>query len=331
MNGILFRFVAVFASALGITIGFAKEPSLPLVPGPVIEVTGSDGKFDFLEIDEANHRLLGSHTADGTVDIFDLTTNRLLARPATGAVQHTAFDPRSGRYFASVSEPKQVAIIDAKTFKVTNTIPTDGPLDGIVFDPKNRCVYAAHDNGKELWVVSVDTEKIVATVAIPGPPEYLLYDAATDRIYLNIKTTDEVVVIDPAQNAVVAHWPTAPAKGPHGLALDATRRRLYSAGNNGQLVVIEIASGHVIGSVAITAKVDQIAFDPGLGRIYCAASGTMSIVQATQNGAVLLGNVASAPGAKNVAVDAKTHAVWTTYTDGKNAYAKSWILPDRSK
>jgi DNA-binding beta-propeller fold protein YncE len=327
MIKLLFHPVAVFAGALAATGGFAKEPSPLLVPGPVIEVTGSHGKFDFLEIDDTNHRLLGSHTADGTVDIFDLTTNRLLARPATGAAQDTAFDPHSGKYYAAASELKQIAIVDAKTFKITRIIPTDGPLDGIVFDPKNRCVYAAHDNGKELWVISADTEKIVATVAIPGPPEVLLYHAASDKIYLNIKTTDEVVVIDPAQNAVVAHWPTAPAKSPHGLALDSASGRLFSAGNNGQLVVIDLASGRVIGSVAIVAKVDQIAFDPGLRRIYCAASDTLSVVQATPDGAVFLGNVASFPGAKNVAVDAKTHAVWTTYTDGKNAYAKSWVLP----
>ena len=327
MTKFLLRPIAAFACALAGTSAFANGAPPLLVPGPVIEVTGSHGKFDFLEIDDVGHRLLGSHTADGTVDIFDLTANRLLARPATGAAQDTAFDPWSGNYYASASEPKQVAIVDAKTFKITRTIPTDGPLDGIVFDPKNRCVYAAHDNGKELWVINADREKIVATVAIPGPPEYLLYDAATDKIYLNIKTTDEVVVIDPAQNVVVAHWPTAPAKGPHGLALDSASGRLFSAGNNGQLVVIDLASGRVIASAAITPKVDQISFDSGLGRIYCAASDTLSVVQATPDGAVFLGNVASFPGAKNVAVDAKTHAVWTTYTDGKNAYAKSWVLP----
>ena len=27
---------------------------------------------------------------------------------------------------------------------------------------------------------------------------------------------------------------------------------------------------------------------------------------------------------RNVAVDAKTHAVWTTFTDGKDSFAKSW-------
>ena len=321
------RFAAIVACALVATVSMAKA-SLPLlVPGASIEVTGSHGKFDFLEIDQTSHRLLGSHTADGTVDIFDLTTQRLLARAATGAAQDTTVDPRSGKIFAGVSTEKKIAVIDGRTFAITNTIATDGPVDGMVFDSKNRCVYAAHDDGKELWVISAETEKIVAAVAIPGAPEVLLYDAATDRIYLNIKTTDELVVIDPAQNAVVAHWPTAPAKSPHGLALDAKAGRLYAAGTNGQLAIIELASGRVIGSVAITPKVDQIAFDPGPRRIYCAASDTLSVVEVTDGGAVSLGNVTSFPGAKNVAVDLTTHAVWTTYTDGKNAYAKSWMLP----
>ena len=34
---------------------------------------------------------------------------------------------------------------------------------------------------------------------------------------------------------------------------------------------------------------------------------------------------ATAATAKNVAVDAQTGAVWSTYTDGKSSYAKSWL------
>ena len=298
-----------------------------LVPGPVIEIAGSAGKYDFLEIDAVNHRLLGSHTQDGTVDVFDLGTNRLLARPATGAAQDVAFDARSGKYFAAVSKERKIAVIDARTLAVTGSVPTEGPLDGIVFDAKNRRVYAAHDDGKEVWVLDPDTAKIVGTVAIPGAPEYMVYDAAADRIYLNIKTTDEVVVIDPAKNLVVAHWPTAPAKAPHGLALDAAAGRLYSAGGNGQLVALDLANGRVTAAVAIPAKVDQIAFDAASRRIYCAASDVLAIVQAKSDCLVALGEVASGPGAKNVAVDPRTQAVWTTYSDGKNAYAKSWVMP----
>ena len=40
-----------------------------------------------------------------------------------------------------------------------------------------------------------------------------------------------------------------------------------------------------------------------------------------------LGSVKTAATAKNVTVDPKTHAVWTTYTDGVNSYAQSWVVP----
>ena len=62
----------------------------------------------------------------------------------------------------------------------------------------------------------------------------------------------------------------------------------------------------VIGTAAIEPKVDQIAFDSGARRIYCAASETLSVVQASRQGLELLGHVASFAGAKNVAVDLKS-------------------------
>ena len=42
---------------------------------------------------------------------------------------------------------------------------------------------------------------------------------------------------------------------------------------------------------------------------------------------VTLGALATAATAKNVAVDPATRAVWTTYTDGKSSFAKSWMPP----
>jgi hypothetical protein len=40
-----------------------------------------------------------------------------------------------------------------------------------------------------------------------------------------------------------------------------------------------------------------------------------------------LGDLPTAATAKNVAVDPQTRAVWTTYTDGKSSFAKSWLPP----
>ena len=75
-----------------------------LVPGATITLPGSTGKFDFLEIDVARHRLLASHEKDETADVFDLDTNHLLARVKVGAAVDVVVDPKTGNYFVSVQD-----------------------------------------------------------------------------------------------------------------------------------------------------------------------------------------------------------------------------------
>jgi glutamine cyclotransferase len=316
----------VLATQFSLRAFAAGNPPL-LVPGTSIEITGARGHFDFLELDLANKRLVACHTKDGTVDVIDIAADKVLARIPTAAAQDAAVDAKAGKYFATISDRKHVAVIDSATLKVTNTVPTDGELDAILFDSKNRRVYATHDHGTEVWVVDADTEKLVATVAIPGSPEVMAYDPVKDRVYLNIVPTNETVVIDPKTETVVDHWSDLPAQKPHGLVLDADTGRLFSAGANGLMAVIDTSTGKVIATVKIANRVDEVAFDPGLRRVYCAADGVLSVVQETPDGAVSLGGVTTAKGGKNVAVDPQTHAVWTMSTDGTNSYAKSWVLP----
>ena len=172
-----------------------------------------------------------------------------------------------------------------------------------------------------------DSGKVIATIAVPAGPECMAFDAATSRLYLNAKVTSQVAVIDTKTNTVVATWSTAPATGPHGLALDAARGRVFVSGDNGILVALDTESGKVVAQAPIVEHVDQIAFDAGLRRVYCAGPGAMTVVQASDGGLAALGNVSTHATAKNVAVDPVTHAVWTTYTDGKNSYAQSFIQP----
>ena len=171
------------------------------------------------------------------------------------------------------------------------------------------------------------TAKVVQSIAVAGVPEFMVYDARADRIYLNIKSKDSVAVIDPSQNKVVATWSTAPAVQPHGLALDADNHRIFSAGGTGKLVAIDTATGALIESIDIVPKVDQIAFDAAGGIIYCAGTDKMSVLSTKGGKLASLGAVTTAATARNVAVDPHTRMVWTTYTDGKSSFAKSWLPP----
>ena len=173
--------------------------------------------------------------------------------------------------------------------------------------------------------IDTKTEKITATITIPEAPEYVVYDPASDRIFQNIKSSDQVLVIDPAGNTVKERWPTAPALKPHGLALDAESHRLFVAGNNGKLAVMDSTTGKLVATVDIAPGVDQIAFDAGNKRVYCAAAGgVISVVQETADGATLLADVKTEAKGHTLTVDPKTHAVWTAC--GEKGGTTSYVM-----
>ena len=294
---------------------------VPLVAGQPIALAGTKGGFDFLEIDATKHRLLADHTGNGSLDVIDLADGKLIKSIPTGSAQGVAVDEAGGKYYVSVSKQKKFVIVDRETLAVTGEVALGGPADALAFDPKNGCAYVGHDDEKELWVVDVKAAKVVASVPIAEGPEYVIYDAASDRIFQNIKSNDTVSVISPGTNTVTESWTTKPAAKPHGLAMEAKTNRLFIAGTNGELVVLDAKSGKVTGSAKIAPGVDQIAFDPGLRRVYCASSsGVISVVQITDSGATSLGDVKTAKGAKTLTVDTATHAVWTAYAEGTSAY-----------
>lgn len=312
------RHLTLGSFCLLLTGGFGAP--LPLLPASPILVPNSHGGFDFLETDPHFARLLAAHTKNGTFDIFDLAEGKLIKQIVVGASQDSVASA-DGKYYVSCSEKPRLLTIDSKTLEATGETPLTGPADLITFDPKHGLAYVGHDDAGEVWVIDVSTNKVVATIPTPEGPEGIVCDPEHDRVFMNVKKTSEIVVIDTTTHTVVSKWSTAPATGPHGLAIAPLMHRLFAAGDSGKLVEIDSSDGKVIGTANIAPKVDQIAYDPELKRIYCASgNGVMSVIQAKPDGLESLGGVPTHKGARSVAVDGKSHAVWTAYADGDKSY-----------
>ena len=303
-----------------------SRAAAPLKLEEPIIVPDSKGGFDYLQVDDAKRRLLANHTGNNTLDVFDADSGKLIKHVQTGKAQGVAIDPDGGKYYVSVSREKIMVTVDRESLEKNGEVKLSGPADAIAFDPKNHCAYVCHDNATELWAVDTKAEKIAATITIPVGPEFVIYDSSTDRVFQNIKSNDSLLVIDPTSNTIKETWNTAPAKKPHGLAIDSKTKRLFCAGQNGKLAVIDAQSGKVIADVDIDTGIDQIAFDSGNKRVYCASGkGSVSVVEETDDGAKSLGIVKTAAGAKTIAVDPKTHAAWIAYADKEHAYVRRLV------
>jgi DNA-binding beta-propeller fold protein YncE len=112
---------------------------------------------------------------------------------------------------------------------------------------------------------------------------------------------------------VVATWPLPGCQEPSGLALDRAHRRLFVVCSNSRMLVVNADGGSVVATLPIGARVDGTAFDPATQLAFSSnGEGTMTVIaEETPDRYRVVGNVPTERGARTVALDARTHRVFT--------------------
>src|SRR5580765_5844791 len=153
--------------------------------------------------------------------------------------------------------------------------------------------------------------------------EDLALDEQNKRLFQVVKGANALMAIDPSNNKVLETWSTAPATNPHGMALVPDSETVLVAGGSGKLALINRSSGKVVASADIAPRVDEMAYDPGLHTAYCASGqGKISVVRVAADKLTAVGDVPTTSGLKSIAVDTKTHSVWTAYAKGDQSFVQ---------
>ncbi len=295
-----------------------------LTPGQPVELTGTRGKFDFIKIDAIRRRLLACHTQNGSLDVIDLDSSKLIKSIATGAAQGVAIDDKKGRYFVSVSKPPKLVIIDAAKLEVTGEVPLPEAADVMAYHAPSNRAFVCDDEKPEMWVIDPEAKKILTTLTFPGNGmEDLAFNSDGSLLFQNLKDSSQLAKMDVASLKVTGIWPTSPADKPHGLAMVDGANAVLIAGGTGKIVLLSLTTGQVLASADIAARVDELAYDPGLRRAYGASgTGVISVVSVDQNKLTLVGSISSHAGTHSVAVDPTTHTVWIAYADKDKAFVQ---------
>lgn len=297
-----------------------------LAPQPPVELIGTHGKFDFIKIDSAHNRLLASHTGNGSLDVIDPATSRLIKSIPTGAAQGVAIDEKGGRYFVSVSKPPQLVVVDSTNLEITGQVPLSCPSDLVAYHPETNRVFVCNDEKPELWMIDPAAKKLVKTLTLPGSGmEDLGFGRRNASLFQCLKDSGELAKIDPSDGKLLDKWSTSPAEKPHGLAMVYATNDVLVVGGTGKLVLMDLDSGQVTASCDVSPKIDEIAYDPGLKRVYGASGlGTISVVEVGLNKLTPLAPLPSSPGAHSIAVDPQTHAIWIAFAKDDKAYIQAF-------
>jgi YVTN family beta-propeller protein len=236
--------------------------------------------------------------------------------PDTPGVHGIALAPELNKGFISNGRENTVSIFDLKTLKVSEKVKlTAENPDAILYDPSTKRVFTFNGRSKDASVIDAESGKVLGTVPIGSKPEFGVADG-TGTVFVNDENKGEVVVIDGKAMTVKSRWPlstaTASCEEPSGLALDNKNHRLFSVCGNKKMVVMDSQSGKVVATLPTGDGTDAAGFDPGTGLAFASnGEGTLTVVhEDSPDKFSVVEDVPTAPRARTMALDPKTHKIY---------------------
>ena len=275
-----------------------------------------DGFWDYLTVDDKTHRLYIPR--DTRVQVVDTRTGRLIGEIKGLEEAHgVALVPALGLGFATSGGGNCVVAFSLKTLApVGKPIGVGQGPDAIAYEPTTGSLFTMNGDGKNTSVIEARTRRVVATIPLGTNAESAVADGK-GHLFINLEGTSQIAEVDAKMRRVIHVWPLAPGEGPTGLSYDAKTERLFSGCRNKTLVVLNARTGEIVANVPIGAGVDAGAFDPKLGFSYSpnGRDGTLSIVGDKAGKPALLATIPTHVGARTMALDPVTHAVYVLAAD----------------
>jgi YVTN family beta-propeller protein len=284
---------------------------------------GGEGGWDYLTMDPDSHRLYiarGSH-----FQVVDVTTGKVVGDIAIANSTNShgltlALD--LGKGFTGNGDANTVSVIDLKTLKATSVIPIPGKNpDSIRYDSATKRVFTFNGKSSDSTAIDANTGAVIGTVKLAGKPEQAILDG-NGNMWVNIEDTSTIQVFDTKTLAVKNSYPLAPCEGPSAMAFDSARHRIFVACDK-VMVVVNSDNGKVVASPPIGGDPDGNGYDPGTGLAFASCrEGLVSVIhQDSANKYSVVGNITTQFGTRTMAVDLKTHRVYTATGDFKPAAA----------
>lgn len=298
---------------------------------------GGEGGWDYLTVDAQARRFYisrGTHVivldADSGKNVGDI--------PDTPGVHGIALAPELGKGFVSNGREGTVTIFDMSTLAPIGSKAKAGENpDAILYDPATKRVFTFNGRSHDSTAIDAESGKVLGTIKLDGKPEFAASDAKGE-LFVNIEDKSELTVIDPNKLEVKTTWPLAPCTEPSGLAIDRQHRRLFVGCDNKMMAVVDADSGKVLATPAIGEGVDATAYDDATGLAFASCGeGVLTVVkEESPEKFSVAENAKTEPGARTMALDTKTHNLFTVTAkfgpppapSADNPHPRRTILPD---
>lgn len=306
--GLAFLSLAALSAKPAAAQKYVSETSISL-PG--------NGGYDYLSVDQENHRLYVSH--GDRVDVIDVNTQKAVGVvDSMQKVHGIAFVNKLNRGFISDGGANAVIVFDLKTLKKITTIAlTDAKkVDAIIYDSTSDRIFTFNGDSNNSSVIDPNTLKQTGNVDMAGAPEFAVVNKK-GIMYANLEDKNAVNVIDTKTQKVIKKYSLSPSEAPTGIAMDLKNQRLFSVCASKGMVVLNALTGKVITTLPIGGGVDAVAFDPETKLIFCSCGDGVTVIfkQINADKYEEVQKLTTPERARTLAIDTKTHKLYLGVAD----------------
>jgi hypothetical protein len=272
---------------------------------------GGDGRWDYVTVDSVDHRLFIARQT--RVMVVDPESGKLLGEiPGLNGAHGVALVYSTGHGFATSGRDSSVTMFDLTTLRVLRRTKAADDADAVLYDPASRRVFTFNGDAHSASAIDPVSGQLVGSVPLGGKPEFGV-TTGQGRLYVNLEDKAEIVEIDPAAMRVRRRWSLAPCEEPTGLAIDRVHHLLFSGCHNRIMAISDAAAGKLVAQVPIGGGVDAGAFDASSQLAFASnGDGTLTVVhEDSPTSFHVVATVATRPGARTMALDERTHRIYT--------------------
>ena len=286
---------------------YVLEKTIPL---------GAGERWDYVTYDPVDKRAYVAH--GDHVTVVDTVKGAVVGEigPFPGGTHGIAISHSVGHGYTDDGKAGIVGVFDVATLKVIKTIPAAPDADGIILDPASGHVFVIDGDSGVITVVDPKTDSALTTIKIGAGLEAGGVDGK-GHLYVDGADQHDIVAIDTKTNAVTGHWPMSACEKPHGIAVDASARRIFASCANKVLVEVDADKGTNLASAAIGGFNDGAAFDATRKLVLSSnGDGTLTVLQEKGGNALVpMGDVTTVRSARTIAIDPESGRLFLPAAD----------------
>ena len=252
---------------------YGKNPN----PGNTIAIIDLVGKKVAGSIDVSPYQAPHGIQIDAAGKIYvtcDLSRKLLVIDPAKRSIEAAIDTEGTGHwvavlpdaskaYVANKNDKLFVSVIDLKTRKIVNRVPTPGGTQGIVASPDGKRVIVADNGAPQVLVIDTKTDMVVDKIALEGGTKgaYKPYFTPDGSKLVVCSESPAMVNIVDAKNLHAKQTVLMVGKDPMGFAASADGKTLLVANHgDGTVSVIDLKAGRVVNTFMAGTGIETLTY-----------------------------------------------------------------------